>query len=301
MRYEAILCYIEGDTAYFTTQDLDKQTGDGWDDAPYELNAEPPYTSDEGKWEIYKVKFQQYQGYETPETFHPGLSVDDINSKKVPWLRKWDGIIKDDIYAGDTLAKFLEKMKEHNIDVYFTTTAIHNMFMGFVWVLECLIPGGLDQALATEYIDEVPPNWWIYDLVPEFLSNPIYDHEAWKREQSGHSNQFYKTEHDPINPHSGHEDHPCIKCDAMCCREFQNIPIVPGDTPPPSSLTEVRDGHLYMQRIDGVCVALKDNRCTIYDIRPKACRDFEEGEERCLKIRREVCQPEDDQSNINQE
>ena len=37
------LCYVEGNIAYFTTQDLDKQWGDDWDDAPYEHNAGLPY------------------------------------------------------------------------------------------------------------------------------------------------------------------------------------------------------------------------------------------------------------------
>ena len=37
------LCYIEKNFAYFTTQDLEKQWGDDWDDAPYEHNAGTPY------------------------------------------------------------------------------------------------------------------------------------------------------------------------------------------------------------------------------------------------------------------
>lgn len=40
---EPRLCYVEGDWAYFTTQPLDKQWGDDWDDAPYEHNAGEPY------------------------------------------------------------------------------------------------------------------------------------------------------------------------------------------------------------------------------------------------------------------
>ena len=38
------LCYIDNCWAYFTTQPLDKQWGDDWDDAPYEHNAGEPYT-----------------------------------------------------------------------------------------------------------------------------------------------------------------------------------------------------------------------------------------------------------------
>lgn len=38
------LCYVDGNRAYFTTQPLDQQWGDDWDDAPYEHNAGTPYT-----------------------------------------------------------------------------------------------------------------------------------------------------------------------------------------------------------------------------------------------------------------
>ena len=37
------LCYVDGCWAYFTTQRLDHQWGDDWNDAPYEHNAGPPY------------------------------------------------------------------------------------------------------------------------------------------------------------------------------------------------------------------------------------------------------------------
>ncbi|OGN14800.1 MAG: hypothetical protein A3J47_00270 [Candidatus Yanofskybacteria bacterium RIFCSPHIGHO2_02_FULL_43_22] len=40
---EPVLCFVEGNTAYFTTQELSKQWGDDWNDAPYEHNAERPY------------------------------------------------------------------------------------------------------------------------------------------------------------------------------------------------------------------------------------------------------------------
>lgn len=31
---EAVLCYVDGNCAYFTTQPLDQQWGDDWNDAP---------------------------------------------------------------------------------------------------------------------------------------------------------------------------------------------------------------------------------------------------------------------------
>lgn len=39
----AVPCYVEGNRAWFTTQSLDKQWGDDWNDAPYEHNAGRPY------------------------------------------------------------------------------------------------------------------------------------------------------------------------------------------------------------------------------------------------------------------
>lgn len=40
---EPVLCYVDDKFAYFTTQELAKQWGDDWDDAPYEHNAGEPY------------------------------------------------------------------------------------------------------------------------------------------------------------------------------------------------------------------------------------------------------------------
>lgn len=40
---QPMLCYVKEPWAYFTTQPLDKQWGDDWNDAPYEHNAEEPY------------------------------------------------------------------------------------------------------------------------------------------------------------------------------------------------------------------------------------------------------------------
>lgn len=40
----AVLCYVDGQRAYFTTAKLADQWGDDWDDALYEHNAGEPYT-----------------------------------------------------------------------------------------------------------------------------------------------------------------------------------------------------------------------------------------------------------------
>ena len=120
--------YSEQLELYFTEQDLDKQWGDDWDDAPYEHNAGIPYDEDYSKPEqkvengrgiypkvhIYKVIIEP-KGWKihfiTPRTgtLNSPYSVKDINEGIVPWL-----VIKDDnkivakIMAGTTYNKFLD-------------------------------------------------------------------------------------------------------------------------------------------------------------------------------------------------
>jgi hypothetical protein len=134
------LCYIEGDTAYFTTQDLDKQWGDDWDDAPYEHNAETPYEpgvhyysigvtkknekdwNEDGtpKWEIYKLKFESYN-LETPGSAcgNSRYSVKDINAGAVAWLYGPD---KDKkaiaINAGASIEEFKMKVRASGGKIY---------------------------------------------------------------------------------------------------------------------------------------------------------------------------------------
>jgi len=106
---EPILCYVSGVWAFFTTQALEDQWGDDWNDAPYEHNAGHPYEAAEsfhyfhresgelrqgshwtdGKpnWVISRVAFDG--PLESPCDDYPrrSLSVEDINRRKqVPWL-----------------------------------------------------------------------------------------------------------------------------------------------------------------------------------------------------------------------
>ena len=120
--------YSEQLELYFTEQDLDKQWGDDWDDAPYEHNAGTPYIEDYSEPEqgvengrgiypkvnIYKVIMEPKSWkihFITPRTgtLNSSYSVKDINEGVVPWL-----VIKDDdkivakIMAGTTYDKFLD-------------------------------------------------------------------------------------------------------------------------------------------------------------------------------------------------
>lgn len=105
---EPILCYVDGDSAYFTTQNLEDQWGDDWNDAPYEHNAGTPYgLHSQEKWKIHVLKFDW--DAEQPSDGHSNspYSVEQINSGVVPWLRpsRW---VKggQNVYAGISMNDF---------------------------------------------------------------------------------------------------------------------------------------------------------------------------------------------------
>lgn len=114
---EPILCYVDGCWAYFTTQPLDEQWGDDWNDAPYEHNAGTPYCfsnhdKEEGKdeWIISNIVWDG--PLETPaQKAHCNsfVSVEHINAGRVPWLQtdiKWHKGEQVAIWAGTTVSEF---------------------------------------------------------------------------------------------------------------------------------------------------------------------------------------------------
>lgn len=113
------LCYIEDNKAYFTTQDLDKQWGDDWDDRPYEHNAETPYEGD--GWEITAVMFEG--DFEVPcaHRLNSPYSVQDINALHTPWLRTetWVSKVRKVLFAGSSLKEFVTFVEKHGGTVYF--------------------------------------------------------------------------------------------------------------------------------------------------------------------------------------
>jgi len=129
---EPVLCFIRGSIAYFTTQELSKQTGDDWDDAPYEHNAGTPYKpfrsvpecwNEDGtpKWEISEVIFKT--DLVTPKEYYYGnssYSVEDINAKYVPWLAtaQYSSDPKVVIYAGVTLTEFKRLIRSAGGKIY---------------------------------------------------------------------------------------------------------------------------------------------------------------------------------------
>lgn len=111
----SILCYIRGNCAFFTTQPLDQQWGDDWNDAPYEHNAGDPYTwregySSEPRYEIIRLYFEV--NMETPADKawggYSAYSVEQINARHVAWLVPGSGAPKEaePIFAGITLEQF---------------------------------------------------------------------------------------------------------------------------------------------------------------------------------------------------
>ena len=116
-QWNARLCFVDPPWAYFTTQDLAEQTGEGWSEVPYQDFAEPPDEPDFGqgtpKWEIVKVAYD-CSNLITPavmlqEAHLPvQLSVEDINNGRAPWLyQRPFGDFGIQIRAGCSLSIFV--------------------------------------------------------------------------------------------------------------------------------------------------------------------------------------------------
>ena len=113
------LCYIGGQKAFFTSN-FEKQWGDDWDDAPYECNAEIPYTywselieDNEDmlkrKWkehpiELEELYFETHDWCEKKPCDVGRFSVEQINRGAVAW------VITDKfcIPAGTTMKDFID-------------------------------------------------------------------------------------------------------------------------------------------------------------------------------------------------
>jgi len=125
-KHLAVLCYVCGQWAYFTTRKLSEQWGDDWNDAPYEHNAGTPYEyyehdKKEGRepWAILKVDFDG--DFEAPCEGHNNSpwSVEQINAGAIAWLRtsKWNKT-QVIIPAGTTLARFCELIAQGGGQTY---------------------------------------------------------------------------------------------------------------------------------------------------------------------------------------
>jgi hypothetical protein len=111
---EPVLCFVRGTYAYFTTQALDEQWGDDWNDAPYEHNAGTPYEYREREGVLpYRIVIILWDGeFETPADIANGnshYSVEMINRGDAAWLRpeEWNSNKEaEPIHAGVSISEF---------------------------------------------------------------------------------------------------------------------------------------------------------------------------------------------------
>jgi len=90
----------------------------------------------------------------------------------------------------------------------------------------------------------------------------------------------------------------CLTCGACCREAYHAIEVGSKERRIVKSLAELVeriDGHHRLKRDGNRCVALMGGRvpdesftCSIYEARPKTCRDFQKGSENCLDARRRV-------------
>ena len=89
----------------------------------------------------------------------------------------------------------------------------------------------------------------------------------------------------------------CQACGACCREAFEQVSIAPQEPVIEShpALVRFRNGGFELVRRGERCAALEgaegDWSCSIYEDRPRSCRAFEAGSERCLAARRRVGLP----------
>lgn len=120
-RDDAVLCYVRGQWVWFTTCPLDKQSGDDWNDAPYDCNAGNPYEWEERRgvppYEVFRVAIHGDVGQHYYSK--PWYSVNQINRGETWWLRfrPWSSAPRE-VYAGTTYAEFRRLCDEYGVAVY---------------------------------------------------------------------------------------------------------------------------------------------------------------------------------------
>jgi hypothetical protein len=125
--HDPVLCYVDGNWAYFTTQRLEDQWGDDWGDTPYEHNAGEPYefgahdrAAGNAPWDIVKVAWDGDLTAPCAGALNSMWSVQRINAGSVPWLitPMWVPGPGVHIFAGTPLSTFREKVRAAGGYVY---------------------------------------------------------------------------------------------------------------------------------------------------------------------------------------
>ncbi|MEO7935542.1 MAG: YkgJ family cysteine cluster protein [Dokdonella sp.] len=78
----------------------------------------------------------------------------------------------------------------------------------------------------------------------------------------------------------------CSRCEAVCCR--LTVYVMSDDPTPAYLIDQDEHGMDVMRRLDdGWCTALDRDRmcCSIYELRPQVCRDFDMGGGDCRQVR----------------
>jgi hypothetical protein len=109
------LCFVDRGVAHFTTQHLEDQWGDDWNDAPYEYNAGRPYRpnwldEEQGRnWLILCIAFNGDFREPCDGHLNSPYSVQDINNHDAPWVTfNPDSENPTRIWAGTPLAVFVD-------------------------------------------------------------------------------------------------------------------------------------------------------------------------------------------------
>lgn len=126
------LCYVDKPWAFFTTQDIKKQWGDDWNDAPYEHNAGEPYEAlkERGEdWKIIRIAFEGPLYTPDHNVSNSQWSVAEINHGNIAWLRtdKWFENEPINIFAGEDLKTFIAKICLSGGKVYFEWEVVSNI------------------------------------------------------------------------------------------------------------------------------------------------------------------------------
>lgn len=122
---DPVLCYVDQPWAWFTPVPLSEQTGDDWNDTPYEHNAEEPYNDlDVGGVRIeYALTVIGVRGeYDTPcsNELNSRWSVERINAGGIAWLFRasWSHGKPWAVPAGTPLSTAIRILTEAGCEVY---------------------------------------------------------------------------------------------------------------------------------------------------------------------------------------
>ena len=110
------LCYFKNNFAYFTS-DFENQTGDDWNDAPFDSNAGIPY--DHKGTIVFKIALYGDFSSAQDDQYSRPTSVDDINKGFIPWLDNgWNSDTTWTIHGGISYLEFLKHCDKYNLNYY---------------------------------------------------------------------------------------------------------------------------------------------------------------------------------------